>query len=150
MSVVDDPMLALILRFVLNHEQLDVSDETFFQRQIESLKCHVAQFPEELQENKAMEWIEQHAENYRRAWQRTVVSKTAVDKRCVDCPLVQVGDSQSCAVHDDWLALLNRYLSKELTSEEYVEDALTLLQEHKSELVISQDKKGSGTYILAH
>ena len=150
MSVVDDPMLALILRFVLNHEQLNASDETFIQRQIESLKCHVAQFPEDLQETKAMEWIEQHAENYRRAWQRTVISKTALSKRCVDCPLVQVGDSQSCAVHDDWLALLNRYLSKELTSEEYVEDALTLLQEHKSELVISQDKKGSGTYSLAH
>ena len=150
MCVVDDPMLALILRFVLNHEQLDVSDEEFIQRQIESLKCHVAQFPEELQEAKAMEWIEQHAENYRRAWQRRVVSKTAVNKRCVDCPLIHLGSSQNCAVHDDWLALLNRYLSKELTSAEYIDNALTLLQEHKSELVISQGQMGSGTYSLAH
>ena len=149
MSVVDDPMLSLILRFVLNHEQLEVSDEAFIQRQIESLKCHVAQFPEKLQEQKAMEWIERHAENYRRAWQRTVVSKTAVNKRCVDCPLIHLGDAQNCAVHDAWLALLNRYLSKELTSAEYVEDALMLLQEHKSELVISQHKKGSGSYSLA-
>ena len=142
MSIVDDPMLALILRFVLEHEQMDVSNEAFIQRQIESLKCHVAQFPEELQEPKAMEWIEQHAENYRRTWQRTVVSDTAVNRRCMDCPLIQLGDPRKCAVHDDWLALLDRYQSKKLTSAEYVEDALTLLQGHKSELVVSLLKDG--------
>ena len=141
MSIVDDPVLALIMRFVIDREPLDVSDEAFLQRQLETLKNHVAQFPKEQQQPKAMEWIERHAENYRRAWQRTVISKTASKKRCADCPLLRQAGSGNCAVHGKWLALLQRYLSDELSSAEYVEDALRLLQAHKSELKITSGGK---------
>ena len=148
MSIVDDPVLALIMRFVIDREPLDVSDEAFLQRQLETLKTHLAQFPKEQQQPKAMEWIERHAVNYRRGWRRTVISKTALKERCTDCPLLDHAGAGNCAVHGQWLALLKRYLSDELSSAEYVEDALRLLQAHKSELKITRSERHSNASSL--
>ena len=138
MSIVDDPMLALIMRFVLGREQLDISDQVYFQRQLETLQEYVGRFPDEERQMRAMEWIEQHAENYRRSWQRNQAAKAARRKRCADCPLKDGGSSRNCSVHGRWLLLLNHYLAGELTSSQYVEDSLRLLREHKSELKIGQ------------
>ena len=55
---VDDPLLSLILRFVISGDELKETDDAFIQRQIETLQAHVAQFPEADKEEKALEWIE--------------------------------------------------------------------------------------------
>ena len=62
MSIVDDPMLALIVRFVAGHNELYAADDEFLKHQLEVLKSHVAHFPKEQQSAKVLEWIEQYAE----------------------------------------------------------------------------------------
>jgi len=137
MSIVDDPMLALIVRFVAGHKELYAADDEFLEHQLEVLKSHVAQFPKEQQSAKALEWIEQYAEIYRRDWQKKVVSRQAGNKRCNDCPLILNGYSSGiCVVHNRWIKLLKRYLSEQITSATYVEDTLRLLEENKTELKV--------------
>jgi hypothetical protein len=144
-------MLALIMRFVNAHEQLDVSDEAYFQRQVETLQAYVDQFPKAERQTRALEWVEQHAENYRRSWQRKQVTETAHKRRCADCPLKDYARSRNCSVHGRWLGLLNRYLTNELTSAQYVEDTLRLLRAHKSELRIAQSNRAAGACgMMAH
>lgn len=137
MSIVDDPMLALIIRFVTAHGDVDASNEEFIKLQLETLQNHVSQFPKEQQGQKAMEWIKTHAENYRHNWQKEVVSLQACDKRCEDCPILSYGENTVCVVHSRWLKLLKDYLAENITSESYVEEALQLLRQHKSELSIA-------------
>ncbi len=134
MSVVDDPMLALIIRFVTGQGEIDTSNEEFIKHQLETLQNHIASFPKEQQKQMAMEWIKNHAENYRRNWQKRVISEQAVNKRCADCPMLGYAQDTVCLVHGHWLKLLKEYLADEISSERYIEEALHLLREHKQEL----------------
>ncbi len=134
MFIVDDPMLALIARFVMDVQHLDVSDEEFLQEQVRSIGEFVDRFPAEQRQARALEWIEVHAKHYRVAWQRRVVSDQLTDRRCSDCPLVRDDSRTRCEIHAKWARLLQGYLDDGISSRQYVEDALRLLSEHKSKL----------------
>ena len=84
-----------------------------------------------------MEWIKQHAEKYRRNWQKKTVSRQVGEKRCTDCPMLGYAADKVCAMHSHWLKLLNEYLADEISSEIYIQEALHLLQEHKQELKLA-------------
>ncbi len=137
MYIVDDPMLALIARFVVDMEGVEVSDEGFLLKQVECLRQYVERFPPEEREQRALEWIETHSKAYRRDWQKKVVSEQMADRRCPDCPLVATDDLCHCEIHSRWLALLKGYTSGELTSRRYVEKALRLLHQNKDRLRIT-------------
>ncbi|MCW8881879.1 MAG: hypothetical protein OQK92_06150 [Sedimenticola sp.] len=141
MFVVDDPVLALIVRFVIGSRELKVADEKFLRRQVETLKQHLARFSAEEQETKAIEWIAQHAKRYRDQWQRQVIKKRVSQVRCVDCPMNSLGMDVHCAVHSKWLELLKRYSADEITSTEYVAASLTVLQNHKAELLVRKKQE---------
>ena len=134
MFIVDDPLLALILRFLVAMDRSDTSNEEFLQRQIQTLKRYLAQFPEHQQGEKAMEWIQQHAENYRRDWQRRTLSQQSFYLRCEDCPMQSLGASEQCEIHEQWLYLLRLYTAGKLSSQSYVEQALAALQGGKDQL----------------
>lgn len=140
MFIVDDPMLALIMRFVSNGDSLNVSDQDFLQRQVKAIGEYVTQFPEEEKAKRAMEWIETFAEHYRKEWQRNVATQQFSEKRCPDCPLIANAHDSHCEIHEQWLKLLESYASNEITSSRYVEDALRLLEEHKAHLQITAKK----------
>jgi hypothetical protein len=134
MLIVDDPLLALILCFVSKKRGKDRADEEFIQRQIRTLGEYVAPFPPEQQGDRAMEWIERNAADYRRTWQRRQVSHDTFDARCADCPLRSMNAAPHCEVREQWLYLLRRYMTGEVSSPAYVEDALRLLKVHKKQL----------------
>lgn len=134
MLIVDDPLLALILRFVVDTDQADADSEEFLKRQIQTLKQYVAQFPEREQGQRAMEWIEQRAKRYREDWQKRTVSQRTVHLRCADCPLAGRGASEHCEIHEQWLYLLRRYTAHEILSQDYIEQALALLRENRDQL----------------
>jgi len=137
---IDDPLLSLILRFVLSNDELAKPDEKFIQRQIQTLKEYVAQFPEADQEKNALEWIEKYAENYRRNWEKKTVPAYVSQKQCEDCPMVIEGNAAHCAIHHEWLQLLEDYCQHEISTRSYVLNALALLQEHKNQLKLNVEK----------
>jgi len=135
MFIADDPLLALILRFILDPDRSEVENEEFLRVQIKTLRKHLLQFPAEEQEARAMDWVVQHAAGYRRCWQRRAVSRQTWSLRCEDCPLRdRVDTAEHCEIHEQWLYLLRRYLTGEIRSREYVQHALALLQEQKDAL----------------
>ena len=106
MFIADEPLLALIVRFVTDPEKSNQDNEEFIKRQIQALREHTNQYPEEEQGLRALEWIEQHARRYRRRWQRQRVSHDAPQLRCPDCPLRKLGAAEHCEIHEQWLYLL--------------------------------------------
>lgn len=134
-------MLALIARFVTDVEHLDVSDRDFLEEQVQSIGRYVDEYPEEQRQMRAMEWIEDHAEHYRVTWQRRVISDRVTRRRCADCPLIDQGATATCEIHARWSRLLEEYLGDQISSREYVEDTLSLLNEHKSRLKVSLRQK---------
>ena len=137
MFIADDPMLALIMRFVSKGESPNISDKELMQRQVAAINDYIAQFPDEERTQRAMEWIEKYAEEYRKEWQRNTATRVYSDKRCPDCPLIADGTDTHCEIHERWLALLENYANNNMTSAKYVEDALRLLEEHKAQLQIN-------------
>ncbi len=133
MFIVDDPLLALIARFIGSDADLGTSEEEFLKRQVATLTQYVERFPEELQQARAMEWIERHAEQYRREWQRMALSRQSSSRRCSDCPLIAQGGGH-CEIHGRWRLLLEYYLAGDITSKNYIANALELLRAHKSRL----------------
>ncbi len=136
MFVVDDPMLALIARFVVDFDRLDVTNQEFLQKQAESIKDYVSQYPEEQKTEKALEWIEAYAKQYRADWQQSVINERITQRRCPDCPLIGHGSNSHCEIHDRWVELLKNYMDKEINSRKYVEETLELLTQHKDDLKI--------------
>ena len=134
MTIIDDPLLALILRFVTPEEAIEARDEAFIQAQIETLRRHLARYPEEQRGEQALRWIEGHAANYRRTWQRRTAAEGAERIRCGDCPLSDEGDNRTCEIHGAWLDLLNGFVAGAIDSRAYVERTLGLLREHKQRL----------------
>ena len=138
MTLLNDAMLALIARFVVDDlDHLSISDEQFLQQQIDEIKSHVSHLPKEQQQKYIFEWIEQRAENYRNEWLRKKLTQLLVKQRCSDCPLINDGSNSNCIIHQSWVELLKDYMSGKIDSEHYVEEALQLLGEHKEDLKIA-------------
>jgi len=145
MFIVDDPLLALILRFVVDTDSSPAANEEFLQHQIRTIKLHLAQSPGHEPGAKAMEWIEQHAEKYRRNRQRRAVSNRTGYLRCEDCPLASLGAAEHCEIHEQWLYLLRQYTAGRVSSRSYIESALDLLRQHKEELKMRSPKLDDGS-----
>ena len=141
MHIVDDPMLALITRFMGDTQHLDVSNAEFLLRQIAAIEHYVGQFPPSERGIHAMEWIAAHAQQYRRQWQKHAVAQILVKARCPDCPLTGGQRSSRCEIHAFWLKLLQQYITDELSSQEYVENTLKLLGQYKNRLRVSSSRK---------
>lgn len=133
MFIVDDPLLALIVRFVPDSGQPDQANEEFIRTQVLALKEYVAGFPEEERGNRALAWVQRHAKGYRRRWQTRTVARRTMYERCADCPLGQQG-AEHCEIHEQWLYLLKRYMDGDVASKKYVKESLALLQEQKDKL----------------
>jgi len=131
MFAVDDPFMALILRFVVDTEDPAAADEEYLQGQLTVLRKYLARFPESEHRVRAMDWIAEHAARYRRDWERNTLANRTQYLRCADCPLADLGASEQCEIHEQWLYLLHLYLTDETTSREYIEDALVLLGKYK-------------------
>lgn len=136
MFIVDDPLLALIARFVLDVEHLEVSDDELLQEQVRLIQEYLERFPAAERQARAIEWVEQHAKNYRVAWQRRVVSERLA-QRCPDCPLLHRDPSAQCEIHARFSQLLQEFLRDQISTHEYVVDTLALLNEHKTKLKVS-------------
>ena len=138
MSIIDDPMLALIARFVVGDiDNPSISDEIYLQQQVAEIKSYIENYPRKQQQQLALAWIKEHAKQYRQEWQRKTFSKIALNKRCTDCPLVQDGSNSSCFIHSRWVDLLKEYIADEISSYIYVEETLNLLNQNKTNLKIS-------------
>ncbi|PLX63441.1 hypothetical protein [Sedimenticola selenatireducens] len=144
MFVVDDPVLALIVRFVATERDLDVTDGEFLQRQVESMERYLERYPEQEHGEKAIEWIAEYAAQYRDRWQKQVVTQQAGETRCMDCPMNILGEESYCQIHYQWRQLLKRYARDEMSSSEYVKAALGMLQEHKQELKVRKEHEAEG------
>jgi ribosomal protein S15P/S13E len=134
MFTANDPLLACIVRFVLRADESEADNEAFLALQIKALRRHLLQFPADEQDDRAMDWVVQHAADYRRYWQRRTISEQTWSLRCKDCPVAERGSVEHCEIHEQWLYLLRRYMLGEIRSRDYVERALSLLQEHKDAL----------------
>lgn len=133
---IDDSVFALILRFAGFNHTLSLHSDEFFAKQLEEIKAHISQYPQEERGERALRWIEQYASEYRKAWNKEIVTKEAQAHKCPDCPLRGDSASEHCQIHDQWLELLQEYVADEINSQEYVEKALSLLSAHKEELRI--------------
>ena len=87
----DDPMLALITRFVVRDaDLLDLGNEQYLHDQLARIRRHIETFPEEQREQAALDWIAEHAQRYRQEWyKRKQLPGLLPDRRCPDCPLVR-------------------------------------------------------------
>jgi len=139
MSIIDDPLLALIARFVVDDlDNLSVSDEAFLKNQVEIVYSHVRDAPKEQQEQLALAWIKEHALNYRQEWLRKTLSRSVTARRCKDCPLLHNSKKEYCSIHSKWVILLNEYVTDKIDSEKYIEETLNILNHHKNELKVSE------------
>jgi len=134
MSSVDDPMLALIMRFVSSNDEVRVSESEFLHLQAEAIRAYVGAFPKNERNERAVEWIAAHAEGYRQKWSNCIHRVSIESTRCSDCPLVSPFHEAPCEIHDRWLALLDAYVHHRITSKEYVHTSLALLRKHKTRL----------------
>ena len=139
MGVIDDPMLALIARFVVEDiDHLGIPDEVFLQQQADEIKRYVGDASGQERHQLALQWIKEHAQYYRREWQKKELSRIVLDKRCADCPLIHNSSKKPfCTIHSRWVVLLKEYIADKIGSEEYVEETLSLLNQHKENLKIS-------------
>lgn len=147
MYTINDPMFALLLRFVGCSREITVKDDAFIKKELKAIQHYIGRFPEKEREARALEWIEKHAREYRKMWEKETVRMEFSNERCPDCPLAAAdGESEICAVHEEWLNLLKRYAADQIRSAEYVENALKLLAKNKESLKIklSQLKGGRG------
>jgi hypothetical protein len=107
MDIIDDQMLALIARFVVDDiDNLSVSDEMFLQHQVAEIRSYVENAPREQQKQLALAWIKEHAEHYRQEWLRKTFSKAVLDRRCADCPLIHNSPKPFCIIHSRWFLLI--------------------------------------------
>lgn len=134
MLIVDDDMLALILRFVAMDKKDNVSDKAFLNEQVRVLRRYLEQFPEAERGQRTMEWVQGKAKAYRHHWQSREAGRRAFLTRCKDCPLRKRNSEEHCEVHEQWLYLLHRYISGEIQSRKYAKRALKLLSSYKKDL----------------
>ena len=138
MCIIDDPMLALIARFVVEDiDNISISDEHYLKHQVAEIRSCIENAPRKQQQQLALAWIKEHAEHYRQEWQKRTFSEIVLDKRCADCPLAHDGSNSSCLIHSRWVVLLNEYIADEIGSDIYIEETLSLLNKNKTNLKIS-------------
>ena len=137
MFVVDDPMLALIVRFVAGDRDVDIRNDEFLQRQLKTILNYIGRFPEAEREARTLEWIQTNARRYRREWQRNAIASRLTDERCPDCPLIRDDEGSHCQIHERWLEILNEYANNAISSAQYVRDTLDLLEAHKARLKVT-------------
>ena len=136
MYTINDTMFALMLRFVGYNHGVNFCDKKFVKKQLKAIRGHIKKFPQEEQELRAIEWIEEYARQYRQTWEKETVDKEFFNQRCPDCPLSRAGSSKHCQIHDQWLRLLDQYVAGEINSKKYVQNSLKLLAQHKEDLKI--------------
>ena len=136
MYTINDPMFALILRFVGRDQKVAFRDDEFIQKQLKAIQAYVGRFPPEEQESRAIEWIGAHAREYREIWEKEVVGTEFSHQRCPDCPLAAGDDPGHCQIHDEWLKLVQQYVVDEISSQRYVENALKLLAQCKENIKV--------------
>lgn len=137
MYTLDDPMLALILRFVGRSQRINLRDDGFLREQREALREHLGGFPAEDRQARALEWVETHAREYRDRWALGAVDEMFSGQRCTDCPLAGPDDAENCKIHDRWLELLHQFVADEINTSTYIADSLALLGQHKKSLKVS-------------
>ena len=138
MCIIDDPMLALIARFVVEDiDNLSISDEIFLQHQVAEISSYIENSPGKQHQQLALAWIKEHAEQYRQEWRKRTFSKVVLDKRCADCPLIHDSSKYTCIIHSRWVVLLKEYVADEIDSDIYIEETLNLLNQNKTNLKIS-------------
>ena len=134
----DDPILALIARFVVkDFDDISMPEEIFLKSQYDMLRRRVSSVPSEKQEDVILEWIVDHAEQYREQWRQGIFSRMLSNNRCLDCPLVHCGPDKFCEIHSSWVKLLNEYVGGKINSHDYVNDSLQLLNTNKDRLKAS-------------
>lgn len=133
MPVVDDALMALIMRFVVDTDDHGLGNEEFLRRQLKVLRKYLARFPDEERSTRAVEWIGEYANRYRRDWERNKLADRTVYLRCADCPLASVDAAEQCEIHEQWLYLLHRYLAGETMTRDYVEGCLAVLRDYKAQ-----------------
>lgn len=134
MLVADDELLALILRFVALDKKKDTTHEVFMRQQVQAMQQYIQGFPEEQQAERAMEWVQERAVQYRHNWQNREAERRGFGARCKDCPLRWRGIQKHCEIHEQWVYLLQCYITGSLTSKDYVEQVLGLLKTQKKQL----------------
>lgn len=139
MDDIDDPLLALILRFVVAEADSDLPHEACMRLQVTLIQEHIAAFPPEDREAHAIEWVEQHARRFRKDCRGKLIAAALADEaKCRDCPLLETAGGSPCIIHKRWAALIHAYVDKQLSSAEYVRNSLALLQNHKDQLKVSR------------
>ena len=142
MNDIDDPLLALILRFVVEDSDSDLPREACMRLQVTLIQQHIAAFTPQEREARAIEWVEQHARRFREECKgKLVAAALAEQARCRDCPLLETADGSPCVIHDRWAALVREYVEEQLSSAEYVRNSLALLQDHKDQLKVTMLRK---------
>jgi hypothetical protein len=136
MYTIDDPMFALILRFVGHNKNITFSDYDFIQKQLKAIQEHIEKFPPEEQGLRAIEWIEKYACKYRKRWMKEIIDKKFSSQRCPDCPLSEINILEHCQIHEQWRELFQQYAADEINSKIYIENTLKLLAQHKEDLKI--------------
>jgi hypothetical protein len=145
MDDIDDPLLALILRFVAPEPDTDLPREACMRLQIALIQEHIAKFPHEDRQVHAIEWVEQHARNFREECRgKLVAAAMANATKCRDCPLLETADTSPCVIHERWAGLVHQYVDQQISSADYVRSSLTLLQDHKDQLKVTRLRQETG------
>ena len=134
MYTIDDPMFALILRFVGHNQKITFCDHDFIQKQVKAIQEHIEKFPPEEKQLRAIEWIEKYAREYRERWVNEIIDNKFSSQRCSDCPLSEINILEHCQIHEHWLELLQQYAADEINAKIYVENTLKLLAQHKEDI----------------
>ncbi|MDH3974451.1 MAG: hypothetical protein OEV42_09255 [Deltaproteobacteria bacterium] len=140
MYTINDSMFALMLRFIDHKKEIAFSDHDFIQKQLREIEGHINNYPVEERGERAIEWIEKHAANYRKRWENDIIGKEVSNKRCPDCPLAETNGGGHCEIHEQWLELLDQYVTDKINSRKYVENGLKLLADHKEDLKIKRSR----------
>ena len=136
--MLDEPTLALIARFVVkDFDEISLPEEVLLNSQYDMLRSRISCVPTEKQEDIILEWIIDHAEQYREQWRQGVFGRMLFTKRCLDCPLVHSGPEKFCGFHSRWEILLNEYVGGKINSHDFTNNCLQLLNENEDRLKIS-------------
>ncbi|SDZ73773.1 hypothetical protein SAMN05660420_00027 [Desulfuromusa kysingii] len=133
---IDDSCFSLFLRFAGFTQELSSHDDEFCKKQLEEIRAHIAQYQPEERGKRALQWIEQYARGYRDRWNKKIIAAEASNHRCLDCPLCDDKTQDHCAIHDQWLELLQKYIANEVNTQEYTKKTLELLTAHKEDLKV--------------
>ena len=136
MYTIDDPMFALILRFVGYNQKISFHDQGFIQKELKTIQEHIEKYPTEERGSRAMEWIEIYAHEYRKRWEEEIIDKELSSQVCPDCPLSDNNNSEHCQIHEQWMTLLQQYAADKIDSKNYIENTLKLITQHKEDLKV--------------